>query len=462
MARLTFHGAAGTVTGSKYLLEAGRSRVLVDCGLFQGLKELRLRNWAPTPFDADSLDSVVLTHAHLDHVGYLPRVVKQGYHKPVYCTPATKELAEIILLDSAKCQEYDAQYANKKGFSKHEPALPLYDGRDVEQTMRLFRTVERDEWFSPAESVRMRYHDAGHLLGSTMIEVEVTEGKSPLRILFSGDVGRYDGPLYHDPSPPPPCDYLICESTYGDRDHPESSILDGLEAVIHRGVKRGGVMLMAAFAVGRAQQLIYLMQGLKSQHRIPDIPIFLDSPMACDATAVYREFSADHDLSEGVLDGAHPALGGPMVKLARSTAESKAINAVHGPAVILASSGMMTGGRIVHHLFQRLSDPRNTIVLGGYMAEGTRGRLIQDGAEFLRMFGHEVPIRAAVEKVPGLSGHADRSGLLRWLGHIGEPPKRTFLTHGEPPAASSLADEIRRVHRWDVVIPKMGDSAELS
>jgi metallo-beta-lactamase family protein len=461
MPHLTFHGAARTVTGSKYLLEAGDAKVLIDCGLFQGLKELRERNWAPTPFDIGALDAIVLTHAHLDHVGYLPRVVKQGYKGPIYCTPATHELAEIILLDSAKCQDEDARYANRKGYSKHQPALPLYDGRDVEQTMRLFRDVPRDEWFTPAGPIRMRYHDAGHLLGSTMIEVEINESETPLRILFSGDVGRYNGPLYFDPTEPPTCDYLVCESTYWNREHPETSLLDGLEQVVHRSIKRGGVMLMASFAVGRAQQLVYLLQLLKSADRIPDLPIYVDSPMACDATAVYREFSEEHDLSDGALDPAHPALAGRKVILARSSGESRAINQVQNSAVIIASSGMMTGGRIVHHLQQRLPNPQNTIVLGGYQAVGTRGRLIEDGVEFIRMFGREVPVRAAVEKVPGLSGHADRSDLLRWLDHLPKPPRRTFLTHGEPEAMDAFAEELRTTRHWDVATPPMGERVAL-
>jgi metallo-beta-lactamase family protein len=462
MASITFHGAARTVTGSKYLLEAGNTRVLIDCGLFQGLKELRDRNWARTPFDVKSLDAVVLTHAHLDHVGYLPRIVKQGYRGPVYATEATRQLAEIILLDSAKCQEYDAQYANRKGYSKHQPALPLYDDRDVEQTMKLFRVKPREEWFSPAEPIWMRYHDAGHLLGSNMIEVEIRDRPQALRMLFSGDVGRYDGPLYHDPVAPPECDYLICESTYGDREQPDRSLLDALAEVVKRSIARGGVMLLAAFAVGRAQQLIYLLQILKTANRIPDIPIYLDSPMACDATAVYREHSEDHDLSDGELDVAHPALAGHNVILASSTAESKAINAVHGPALIISSSGMMTGGRIVHHLRQRLPDSRNTIILGGYQAVGTRGRLIQDGKKFIRMFGIEVPVRAAVETVPGLSGHADRSDLLRWLGQLPHPPKQTFLTHGELPAMNALAETLRTERHWQVATPFMGEKVELT
>jgi metallo-beta-lactamase family protein len=461
MTSITFHGAARTVTGSKYLLEGGGARVLVDCGLFQGLKALRDLNWAPTPFDVNSLDAIVLTHAHLDHVGNLPRVVKQGFKRKVHATPATRELAEIILLDAAKCQEQDSEYANRKGFSKHQPALPLYDGRDVQKTMKLFETQPRDEWFCPAGAIWMRYHDAGHLLGSAMIEVEIRDQTPPLRILFSGDVGRYQGPLYYDPSPPPACDYLVCESTYGDREHPEDSLLDALEQVVHRSIGRGGVMLMAAFAVGRAQQLIYLLQLLKSADRIPDLPIFLDSPMACDATAVYREFSADHDLTDGALDAAHPALAGRKVILARSSNESKSINQVRGPAVIIASSGMMTGGRILHHLQQRLPDAKNTLILGGYQAVGTRGRQIEDGAKFIRMFGHDVPVRAAVEKVPGLSGHADRSDLLHWTSLLPQAPKRTFLTHGEPEAMDSLAAVLRSTKHWDIATPELGSTAIL-
>lgn len=461
MTRITFHGAARTVTGSKYLLEAGGAKVLVDCGLFQGLKELRDLNWRPTPFDAKSLDAVVLTHAHLDHVGYLPRVVREGYTKPVYCTPPTRDLAEIILLDSAKIQEQDAEYANKKGYSKHKPALPLYEGRDVQTAMKLFRERPRGEWFSPAEPIWMRYHDAGHLLGSTMIEVEIRDRKPAQRILFSGDVGRYTGPLYHDPVDPPACDYLICESTYGNREHPEDSLIDGLEQVVHRGIKRGGVMLMAAFAVGRAQQLTYLLQILKSADRIPDVPIYIDSPMAVDATAVYRQFADDHDLSDGALDPAHPALAGKNVILARSQSESKAINQLRGPAVIIASSGMMTGGRIVHHLQQRLPHPENTIIIGGYQAMGTRGRMIEDGAPFIRMHGFEVPVRAAVEKVPGLSGHADRSDLLRWVGSLPTAPKKTFLTHGEPDVMDAFAAELRATKSWDVATPALGEVVEL-
>lgn len=461
MIRLTFHGAAHTVTGSKYLLEADGASVLVDCGLFQGLKKLRELNWAGTPFKAGELDAVLLTHAHLDHCGYLPRVVKEGYNHRVFCTPATAKLAEIIMLDSAKIQEQDAEYANKKGFSKHKPALPLYDGRDVLDTIKLFRECQREDWVNVAGPIWARFHDAGHLLGSNMIEVEVRQPDKTTKILFSGDVGRYDGPLYHDPTPPPECDYLVCESTYGNRDHPEADLQAELGKVVNRGLERGGVILMASFAVGRAQQLIYLLQLLKCDGVIPDLPIYLDSPMACNATDIYREHSVDHDLSEGELCGDRPVLGGPAVHLCRSPDESKALNHLDHPAIIIASSGMMTGGRIVHHLKRRLPDPRTTIIMGGYQAVGTRGRRLEQGAETLRMHGQDIAVNAAIEKVPGLSGHADRSGLLRWLADL-PTPKQTFMTHGEPDSAEALAHTLRSDRGWQVTVPKLGDSVELS
>jgi metallo-beta-lactamase family protein len=459
MAKLTFHGAAQTVTGSRFLLEAGKARILIDCGLFQGLKALRELNWRPTPFDVKSLDAVVLTHAHLDHTGYLPRIVHEGFSAPVIGTRATNQLTEIILLDSAHCQESDAEYANRKGFSKHKPALPLYSDVDVQKTVKLFEDRNRGEWFSPAEPIWMRYHDAGHLLGSNMIEVEIRDRQPALRILFSGDVGRYDGPLYHDPVPPSNCDYLVCESTYGDRDHPRESILDALAAVVHRSAARGGAMLIAAFAVGRAQQLIYLLQVLKSNGRIPALPIYLDSPMACDATMIYRDHREDHDLSEGELDPANPVLDGNGVRLCRTTNESKNLNDVRGPAIIISSSGMMTGGRILHHLKHRLPDSRNTVILGGFQAAGTRGRSLQDGAKWIRIHGHDVPVRAAIEAIPGLSGHADRSALLRWLQPL-KPPRAVFLVHGEVPSAEALRDALNSQRGWTVHTPALGSVYE--
>ena len=460
MVRLTFHGAAETVTGSKYLLEADGAAVLFDCGLFQGLKELRLKNWAPLTFDPKRVQAVVLTHAHIDHIGYLPKFVKQGFNGPTYCTPATEELAEIMLLDAAKIQENDAEYANRKGFSKHHPALPLYDADDAARALRQLQAVDRSVWFQAAGPIWCRYHDAGHLLGSAMIEVEVRSAARPLRFLFSGDVGRYDAPLYHDPSSPPACDYLICESTYATREHPQVNLLDELCEAVTQSIRRGGVMLVPAFAVGRSQQLIYLLRVLIDQRRIPELPIFVDSPMAVDATNVYSAHSEDHDLSEGQLAGPDSVLDGRSVHLARTVNESKAINEVPGPAVIIASSGMMTGGRILHHLKQRLPSERTTILLAGFMAEGTRGRLLEDGATKLRMHGSDVPVRAAIIKLSAMSGHAGHRELIRWLAPLAAPHK-SFITHGEKASAVALADELRATRGWDTCVPRLGESFNL-
>ncbi len=371
--------------------------------------------------------------------------MKDGFRGPVFSTPATESLAELLLLDAAHNQEEDAAYANRKGFSRHKPALPLFDANHVKRSMKLFRTAHRDNWFSPAEPIWVRYHDNGHLLGSSMIEVEIREGDKPIRLLFSGDVGRYDAPLYFDPHTPPACDYFICESTYGDRLHPQENVLDQVCDVVLASVERGGVMVLASFAVGRAQQLIYLLQILIAQQRIPPLPIFLDSPMAASGMTIYRFYASEHDLSEGLAVKSNYEFNLDHVHLSRSVTESRAINKITGPAAIISSSGMMTGGRILHHLRQRLPEARNTIVLGGFMAAGTRGRALQEGARSLRIFGRDVPVRAAVVAMPALSGHADRAELRRWVEPLA-PPLQTFLTHGElasarpsPPSCTRIA-----------------------
>jgi len=460
MIRLSFHGAAQTVSGSKYLLEADGTRLLIDCGLFQGLKHLRVRNWEPAGFEPSTVHAVVLTHAHIDHTGYLPRLVKQGFQGKVFCSAATKELAALLLLDSAKNQKRDAAYANRKGITKHKPALPLYDSGDARRAIKRLRAAPWSDWFSPRKPVWMRLHDAGHLLGSAMVEVEVRDrpnGKPPVRLLFSGDVGRYDAPLYFDPQPPPPCDYLICESTYGDREHAATDVLEDLKEVVSRAIHRGGVILVASFSVGRTQQLTYLLRVLIARGDIPPMPVYVDSPMAVNATDIYCNFPGQHDLAEGRPGGGGCVLVGGDVHLVTTVAESKKLNRIKGPALIISSSGMMSGGRILFHLKRRLPDPRNTVLLAGYMVPGTRGRRLQNGEPTLRIHGRDIPAHAAVEKISGLSGHAGRGELLRWLSPL-PTPKRVFLTHGEPESMASLAKTLRNDRQWNVTQPNLGDS----
>ncbi|MFM8733970.1 MAG: MBL fold metallo-hydrolase RNA specificity domain-containing protein [Pirellulales bacterium] len=461
MAQLTFLGAAGVVSGSRHLVEADGRRVLVDCGLFQGEKELRERNWGRFQVPPESIDAVVLTHGHIDHSGFLPRLVRDGFTGAILTSPATADLLGLLLYDSAKCQAEDALYANRKGYSKHRPALPLYEERDVDRTLRLVRPVAREEWFTPAPGIRCRFHEAGHMLGSSFLEMEVPgAGVAPTRIVFSGDVGRFDAPLYKDPVSPPPCDYLVCESTYGDRDHTPTRPLDELEAVTNEAISRGGMMLVASFAIGRCQQLVYLLRTLMAAGRVPETPIWVDSPMAVDAMEVFRRHGSEHDFSEAKLQGVAESLASPFVRMSKTANESKAINAHHGPGIVIASSGMMNGGRILHHLSRRLPDPKTTVLVAGYQAKGTRGRALLDGADELRIHGRDVPVRAVVRKVDALSGHADRHELDRWLGGI-PAPRRTFLVHGEPPAARGLAELLRTTRAWNVHVPTIGETVDL-
>jgi len=460
MARITFLGAAGVVSGSRHLLESGGSRVLFDCGLFQGEKRLRQRNWEPLGVPPASVDAVVLTHAHIDHSGWLPRLVREGFRGPIHATPATIDLLDLLLYDSAKCQAEDAAYANRKGYAAHRPALPLYEERDVAAALERVSPVERGRWFQPAGGVRCRFHDAGHMLGSGFAEVEVAAGDRSVRILFSGDVGRYDAPLYHDPAPPPACDYLVCESTYGDRDHSPDRPLDELEGVVNEAVARGGMMLVAAFAVGRAQQLVYLLRTLMAAGRIPELPVWIDSPMAVEATAIFRRHAAEHDFSEARMAGVAEAAVSPFVRMAKTAAESKAINHHEGPGIVIASSGMMNGGRILHHLARRLPDPNTTVIVAGFQAKGTRGRKLLDRADSLRIHGRDIPVRAAVRQIDAFSGHADRAELGRWLAGM-PAPRTTFLVHGEPPAARGMADFLRSTRGWTCELPTIGQVFDL-
>ncbi len=452
MTRLTFLGAAGTVTGSKHLVEHRGLRVLVDCGLFQGLKALRLMNWADAPIDPRTLDAVLLTHAHLDHSGFLPRLVRDGFRGPVWCTHATQELCRLLLPDSGHLQEEDAAYANRKGFSKHHPALPLYTEEDAERALERFRRVKFGDALDLGEGASARFTHAGHILGASSVRLEV-DGTS---ILFSGDLGRYGDLLMRDPADAPAADVLVMESTYGDRLHPDDDPGDELAAVIGRTIARGGSVVIPAFAVGRAQLLLHVIARLKARRAIPDVPVFLNSPMAVDTTELYRRFAKGHRLDEAELR----AMAG-VATMVRSVEDSKALNRVAYPSVIVSASGMATGGRVLHHLKALGPDPRNTIALVGYQAPGTRGADLLAGKRTLRMHGADHAIRAEVVSISGLSAHGDADDLVRWARSMPRPPRRTFLVHGEADARTALAARLRSELGWTVELPAQGESVEL-
>lgn len=451
--RLTFLGAAGTVTGSKYLLEHGGRRVLVDCGLFQGLKQLRLRNWDAFPLPARQVDAVVLTHAHIDHSGYLPALAKQGFHGPVFATDSTRDLCALLLPDSGHLQEEDAEYANRHGFSKHHPALPLYTEEDGRRALRLFRTHEWGEPFEPIPGVQMRFSRAGHILGASSVHVAWDGGS----LLFSGDLGREEDLLMLPPEPPPAADHVVLESTYGDRTHEEEDPEAALGEVIRRTSARGGIVVVPAFAVGRAQALMYLIARLKQAQRIPDLPVFLNSPMAADATEIFHRHHGEHR-----LDAAECRRMCEAARIVNSVEESQSLNALRYPAVIISASGMATGGRVVHHLKAMAPDRRNTILLAGYQAAGTRGAAIAGGAREVKIHGEHVPVRAEVVMLGAMSAHADRGELLRWIARLPRPPRQLFITHGEPVAADSLRQAIEEVHGWPCIVPEHRQAVDLA
>jgi metallo-beta-lactamase family protein len=450
--KLGFYGAAGTVTGSKFLIETDDSRVLIDCGLFQGLKELRLQNWEPTPFDPRSVDGVVLTHAHIDHTGYLPRLVKAGFSGPIYCTEPTASLLEILLLDSAHLQEEDAEYANRKGFSKHRPALPLYDAQDAERTLRRLKAVPSLSHFDVA-GLAVRYHEAGHILGSSFVEVR--EPISGHHFVFSGDLGRYNAPMHADPEPLPDCDTLLLESTYGDRLHSTEPLEDQIGKAFTETLSRGGIVLIPAFAVARSQLLLLLLRRLMEAGKLPSVPVHLDSPMATDVTQLYRRYAEP----EG-LEMQRRELYGSWLTLHRSVEESIRLNGLKGPRIIIASSGMMTGGRVLHHLRRLAPDRKNLIVLSGYQAAGTRGRKLAEGAKYVRIFGGDVPVRARVVQIAGLSAHADANDLMRWVGTAKTPPRNIFLVHGEPDSAQALSSRLEG-EGLHTIVPQLNQRFEL-
>ncbi|HEY1230406.1 MAG TPA: MBL fold metallo-hydrolase [Ramlibacter sp.] len=451
--QLTFLGGAGTVTGSKFLLEHRGRRLLVDCGLFQGLKQLRLRNWAPTPIDAGKVDAVLLTHAHIDHGGYLPALVRAGFRGPIFCTEATRELSALLLPDAGHLQEEDALYANRHGFSKHHPALPLYTEEDGRAALAQFRTVGFGRAFEPVPGITARFSRAGHILGAASIHLAWDEGS----VLFSGDLGRDDDPLMRPPEAPPAADHLVLESTYGDRVHPDIDVRTAVADVVNRAAARGGIVVVPAFAVGRAQELLHVLARLKQQQRIPDLPLFLNSPMAADVTSLYERHADEHRLDARECQAmCHAA------RVVTSVEESQQLNRLRMPAVIVSASGMATGGRVVHHLKAFAPDARNTILLAGYQAVGTRGAALAAGAREIKIHGEYVPVRAEVATLGALSAHADRIGLLQWVARLPRPPRTVFLVHGEPAVADSLRLGIEERHRgWTCQVAEHMQSVPL-
>jgi metallo-beta-lactamase family protein len=464
MSTLQFLGATGTVTGSKFLLEHDGSRILVDCGLFQGLKELRLRNWSAPPFDPATLGVVLLTHAHLDHSGYLPVLYRHGYAGEIVTTPASRDLCGIILPDSGHLQEEDARFANKKGYSKHKPALPLYTEDDARRVLPRIRCVEFDTPHEVAPGITATFRAAGHIVGAAMIEVRLGSRRGGEKVIvFSGDLGRPAQPILPDPEAMPPCDHLLLESTYGNRDHPKDDAGARLGQIVNATIRRGGTLLIPAFAVGRTQHVMFLLRSLRADGTIPsDVPIFVDSPMAMEANRIVMRHpeAQDDEMREANAEGGD-VLGMREVRFATTSTESKALNDIAYPAIIISASGMAEGGRILHHLAYKLSDHRATVLFVGFQAVGTRGRALQDGKDFVKMYGREIPVKARIETLDGLSAHADRGEILRWLTAAKTRPGRVHLVHGEPNARDALAATIRERLRLDVNCPNYLDTVDL-
>jgi metallo-beta-lactamase family protein len=481
---LTFLGAARTVTGSKYLLDTGTAKVLVDAGLFQGLKELRLRNWQTLPVRATDLDAIVLTHAHLDHCGYLPRLVSQGFRGRVFCTPGTQDLCRIVLPDSGRIQEEDAEIANREHFSKHSPALPLYTENDAFRAVTQLQPVGYDRPIPVADGVEVEFINAGHLLGSAYARISA----GGHTILFGGDLGRFDRPVLPDPTMVEEADFLLVESTYGNRVHADDDEGLRLAEAISRTAARGGRVVIPSFAVGRVEELIYWIRRLEDERKIPAMPVFVDSPMAIAALGRYvdRIHELDEEMQPEMKDEKAPL--GPAdrgesrerrrdharrerqlcvfctnrFRTVSSAAESKQLTQSKSPAIIISSSGMATGGRVLHHLRATLPDPRNTILFVGYQAAGTRGRRLVDGEAEIRIHGRDIPVRASVQLIDSMSAHADSTEIMRWLTGFTRPPKTTFLVHGEPAAMDALGASISEKLKWPVVKPEHGQTVTLT
>ena len=463
MATIQFLGAAGTVTGSKFLVEAGSRRVMVDCGMFQGAKKLRLLNWSPLPVNPASVGDIFVTHAHIDHMGMVPVFVREGFAGSVWATPATVELCAINLHDAAHLQEEDANFANKKGFSKHAPALPLFTTADVERSLGHFKSLPYDQELALDGQGKVLLRNAGHVLGSAMVQAEIAGRGEPVKVLFSGDLGRAHSIILEDPARIDQSDYLILESTYGDRMHPPEETSEEVATIIRSTAARGGSLVVPAFALGRTQQLLYIIRELKSQQAIPDLPVYLDSPMAVEITELFCRHIEDFNEEARALfreSGQCPILC-PNLHLVRTPEASKRINGLRFPCVIISGSGMATGGRVLHHLKNRLPDPRNAVLFVGFQTAGTRGQLLKDGAREIKIHGEIIPVRAKILSMESFSRHADSNEILTWLGAFKHPPRTTFVVHGEPGSSAALAEKIRKTLGWKTHIPEYLETARL-
>jgi len=461
--KLTVLGAGRCVTGSKYLLEWKNFTAMIDCGLFQGPAENRRRNWKKLPFPPKDIDAVVLTHAHIDHSGWLPRLVRQGFKGPVFCTPPTKSLLRVLLPDAAHIQEEEARYANKKGYSKHTPALPLYRAADARAALKLLEPVAFDDPHELWPGIRFQFHRQGHILGAASIELETkVSGGHKKTVFFSGDVGRHGVPILREPEAYPGSDVLLVESTYGDRFHGEDDPRGALAEAIQAGLQRGGIILIPAFAIDRTQELLYMLHELAVDGDLPEIPIFLDSPMGIQATALYSRSRDEHDaeMRQYFTEQVNPILP-PNVKVTPSSAESRKLNNLKGPAIIISASGMATGGRILHHLKLRLPHERNTVIFVGYQAVGTKGRRLVEGEPEVKIHGEWIQVKAHVSQISGLSAHADAGELTVWLSRREREPEAVYLIHGEYEAQQVFAARLNKEFGWEPKIPELGDCLEI-
>jgi len=458
---LVFLGAAGTVTGSRFLIETEHARVLIDCGMFQGKKELRLQDWEPFPVDPRSIDAVVLTHAHIDHSGFLPGIASQGFQGKIFATAGTSELCGILLPDCGFLLEQEAAYANKVGFSKHKPARPLYTEQQAQATLRLFAPTTMSTNFAVAPGITARFESSGHILGAASVVLEL-DGKAPRRLFFTGDVGRPHHPLLVPPKPIGDTDILITESTYGDRVHEDEQAQVTLESAINETIKRGGNIIIPAFAVDRTEVLLYHLKRLVESKRIPNLPIFADSPLALKALGIYRRAIAQRDpeIRPEIYGLENPFDPGNLIE-AKTVDESKAIRDHPYPCIIISASGMATGGRVLHHLAHGLPDPRNTVILVGFQAERTRGRSLLDGTRTLKLLGRYVPVRAKIVEISAYSVHADANELVAWLAKTARAPEMTYIVHGEPEAAKALCERLERELHWPTAIPQQFERVRL-